>query len=381
MQELGLPARFSAALAAVPDDLRAGPIGLAVSGGSDSTALLHLAYRWAARRSKTLLVLTVDHRLRPEAAEEAVAVASVCHRLGLAHQTLAWDTPVPRQSSARRARHALIAAALRGAGGKLLLTGHTATDQAETVLMRARQGSGWYGLAGMRALSLSPVWPEGDGIWIARPLLTETRASLRGWLEGEGLGWIDDPSNVNPAFERVRVRSRLSSGLFQRTLACQRNFADLRRIEDAVLANWLGRDVDVMPDGIVRACLAGLTPERAARALGLLIQAIAGRETPPRTESLAGLAVRCLDPAGFRGATLGGVCLRPDRSGLTLFAEPGRGKIAPDSAAVARRITAFRRIFINSLQDFVADGGKESFLQGLVPIFTSNPVSAQRDLP
>ncbi|HEX9771485.1 MAG TPA: ATP-binding protein, partial [Kiloniellales bacterium] len=251
----------------------------------------------------------------------------------------------------------------------------------ETVLMRARQGSGWYGLAGMRRFSLSPVWPEGEGIWIARPLLSETRAGLRAWLEGEGIGWIDDPSNANPAFERVRVRAQLSRPQTRRVLACQQGFARLRGIEDALLANWLGRDVRAAPEGFVQARFTGMPAERAARGLGVLIQCLAGRETPPRSESLQDLAARCLDPAGFRGATLGGVCLRPYRGELKLFAEPGVDQNAPAPAAVSARLTAFRRLFINSLQEFVADGGKESCLQGLVPILTSDPASVLRDLP
>lgn len=384
MQELGLQSRFDAALGSVPEDLRAGPIGLAVSGGSDSVALLHLACRSAAACGQSFLVLTVDHRLRPEAAAEAQQVAALCIRLGLAHQTLAWEAPVARQSAARRARHALLASALRIAGGQLLLTGHTATDQAETVLMRARQGSGWYGLAGMRALSLSPVWPEGEGLWIARPLLGETRGALRGWLEGKGEDWIDDPSNTNPAFERIRIRLQLAArgrDLHARTLACQQGFGRLRAVEDAFLARWLGMAVSLAPDGAVTARLTGLPPERAARALGILLQCVAGRETPPRSENLAGLAARCLGEPAFRGATLGGVRVRPSRAGLKLAPEPGARQNPPAPDVLAARINAFRRLFINSAQDFVAGAGKESFLQGLAPIFKPNTVSFVRDLP
>ena len=383
MRKLDLTTRFDAALGAVPEDLVAGPIGLAVSGGSDSLALLHLAHQWARPRGAKLLVLTVDHRLRPAAAAEAAEVARLAGELGLAHQTLAWDAPEGRQSAARRARHALLAGALRASGGHLLLTGHTADDQAETVLMRARQGSGWYGLAGMRALSLSPVWPEGEGVWIARPLLGETREDLRTWLDGQGGGWIEDPSNTNPAFERVRVRARLaaSRALKDRTLACQQHFADLRRLEDALLANWLGRHVHIGADGTVIAHLADLPPERAARGLGVLLQCVAGRETPPRSEALLDLAARSLAVPAFRGATLGGVRLRPSRAGLKLAPEPGARQNPPSPEALTARINAFRRLFINSAQEFVAGAGKESFLQGLAPILTCNTVSIVRDLP
>lgn len=383
MYELGLEARFGAALGAVPDDLRAGPVGLAVSGGSDSLALLHLAHRWASRRGVRLLVLTVDHRLRAGAAAEAALVAGLARNLGHAHEVLAWEAPVARQSAARRARHALLAAALRAAGGRLLLTGHTASDQAETFLMRVRQGSGWYGLAGMRALSLSPVWPEGAGLWIARPLLGEARGDLRAWLEGQGGGWTEDPSNANPVFERIRIRLRLSQSpaLTRHALACQRRFEQLRRLEDALLANWLARDIHIGADAAVIARLACLPEERGARALGVLLQCVAGRETPPRTGALINLAVRSRAGPAFRGATLGGVRLRPSRNGLKLSPEPGARQNPPAPDELAARVRDFRRLFTLSAYDFVAGAGKESSLQGTPPIFRSNNVSIVRDLP
>jgi len=383
VQELDLPSRFTAALDAVPAGLRAGPIGLAVSGGSDSTALLHLAHRWAKARGAQLAVFTVDHHLRAGSAAEAEQVAAAARGLGLAHQTLHWADPAPRQSAARRARHALLASALRAAGGGLLLTGHTADDQAETFLMRARQGSGWYGLAGMRTLALSPVWPEGAGVWIARPLLDETRADLRRWLTGQGQGWADDPSNDNAAFERVRVRARLSrSGeMSQRVLRCQGGFARLRRLEDAALADWLARAVRVNTDGGLVAAFAGLRPERAARGLGVLVQCAGGHETPPRSSSLADLAGRILDPAGFRGATLGRVCLRPAGGHIVFSPDPGSPGAPTDPARLMARIDAFRTLFLNSAQELTGLTGKESFLQGLTPIFTPEPDFFARDLP
>jgi tRNA(Ile)-lysidine synthase len=384
VQQLDLPARFAAALEAVPADLRACPIGLAVSGGSDSVALLTLAHQWAAKSGASLIVLTVDHRLRLASAAEAETVAALCKQLGLPHQILHWQSPEPRQSAARRARHSFLAGALKSAGGQLLLTGHTADDQAETFLMRARQGSGWYGLACMRGLSLSPVWPEGAGVWIARPLLGERRTRLRDWLTGQGTGWADDPSNENPAFERVRVRARLSGPddrLTGRLLSCQQRFALLRAIEDAALANWLARSVTLTPDGAALARLDALPPERAARALGTLIQCLSGRETPPRAENLAGLIARISGAPDFRGATLGGVRVSPKQLGLKLSPERARNLIAPDCAALGSRIGAFRRLFLNSAQEIAAGSGKESFLQDVPPIFCPDTVSFVRDLP
>ena len=80
-----------------------GPVGIAVSGGSDSLALLVLAKAWSDRTGRPLIALTVDHRLRPEAADEARFVAEICARIGVDHQTLVWDRPVAKQALARRA--------------------------------------------------------------------------------------------------------------------------------------------------------------------------------------------------------------------------------------------------------------------------------------
>lgn len=369
MRELAPQQALSAALGAVPEDLLSGPVGVAVSGGSDSVALLHLAAGWAAERKTKLLVLTVDHGLRPESAAEAGRVADIARALGYAHRTLRWTSPQPRQSAARRARHQLLAATLRDAGGCLLLTGHTADDQAETLLIRARQGSGWYGLAGMRALSLSPVWPEGAGVWIARPLLQARRAALRHWLEGEGTRWIEDPSNVNPVFERVRVRALLAArpGLTERVLGIQARLAVLRTLEDSALGAWLGQAVETSGDH-VSARLDVLPPERAARALGVLIQCVSGRDTPPRSEALAALAGRLARPESFRGATLGGVQLRLRKGRIMLSPEAAKTAQAPSIGEIRARIASFRRLFINSAQDIAAGSGKESFLRDLAPI-------------
>ena len=126
-------------------------LGVAVSGGSDSTALLHLAAGWAARNNVKLRVATVDHRLRAASADEARQVSRQASALDLAHHTLDWTgAPVGNlQNAAREARKALLGDWARRHGLDAVLLGHTATDQAETVLLRLARGSGVDGLAGM----------------------------------------------------------------------------------------------------------------------------------------------------------------------------------------------------------------------------------------
>ncbi|ABI77716.1 tRNA(Ile)-lysidine synthetase [Hyphomonas neptunium ATCC 15444] len=359
-------AAFEAALGALPDRLLDTPVGVAVSGGSDSLALLILAHRWAARRGRVLRALTVDHGLRPESRAEAEAVGRLCADMGIEHDILRLEGAAPRQSALRRGRHAALARTIADKSGHLLLTGHTADDQAETFLMRARQGSGWYGLAGMRPLSLSPVWPEGEGVFIARPLLGIRREALRAFLRDEGLGWADDPSNDNPAFERVRMRRLLCPEMSRNVpvLSLVDRFQTLRMIEDGAIWRWMTANVRAGEAGIHVASFAGHPPERAARALGMLLQIAAGREMPPRGESLRRLAEEIVSKGDFRGATLGGCRITARRTHICL--KPECGPLPPGTAA---RLAATQAILSGNPNEIAASAGKESFLEDLVPIF------------
>ena len=366
MHGLSPQATFEAALGALPDGLLGAPIGLAVSGGSDSLALLVLAHRWAAEQGRVLHAMTVDHGLRREARAEAEAVGDLCQTLGIGHEILRLEGAAPRQSALRRGRHGALARTIRDRSGHLLLTGHTADDQAETFLMRARQGSGWYGLAGMRALSLSPVWPEGQGVFIARPLLGMRREALRDFLRGEGLGWADDPSNDNRAFERVRMRGLLCPKVSRSVpvLSLVDRFLTLRMVEDGAIWRWMTANVRVEAAGVYVASFAGLPAERAARALGMLLQIAAGRDTAPRGDSLLRLAERLVSEKDFRGATLGG-CRIVLRRGRYLLS-PESGGLPPGAAA---RLAATTALLSGDATEIAASAGKESFLEDLVPIF------------
>lgn len=370
MQGLSPEASFQAALRALPAVLLEAPIGVAVSGGSDSQSLLVLAHRWAAASGHSVFAITVDHGLRPEARAEAEAVGRFCASLGISHTISRLDGMAPRQSALRRGRHAALAAALKARGGRLLLTGHTADDQAETFLMRARQGSGWYGLAGMRALSSSPVWPEGEGVLIARPLLGVSRTSLRSFLEGEGFSWADDPSNDNPAFERVRMRRLLciKESLKVPILTLSDRFQTLRMLEDTRIRHWLAVNVSWDEVGLRALPMTGLPPELAARILGILLQVCADRETQPRGDSLARLAQLLVSKEEFKGATLGGVHIRLRRGHLRF--QPEIGPSTPEVIQhQSRRLSQLALTLSLSAAEIDATARKESFFGELVPIF------------
>jgi len=203
----------ASALFAGLEDLRG--LVLAVSGGSDSTALLLLAARWAealkkrSRRSPKLLAVTVDHGLRPEAKREAAAVKGLARKLGIAHRTLQWRGAKPKtgvQEAARVARYRLLAEAATRAGYEHILTAHTLDDQAETVLFRLARGSGLTGLAGMAYAAAVPVGAD-SAIFVVRPLLSVPKGRLLATLKAAGIAHSEDPSNRDPRFARPRLRA------------------------------------------------------------------------------------------------------------------------------------------------------------------------------
>jgi tRNA(Ile)-lysidine synthase len=189
----------------VRDRLPAGEtIGIALSGGGDSTALLHLALAAGFR----VEAVTVDHRLRAESAAEAAGVVAACAALGVPHAVRVWEHgPVTGNvmDAARRARMRLILDWARDRSIRHLALGHTQDDQAETVLMGLARQAGLAGLSGMRRR-----WLE-RGVTLHRPLLDTGREELREWLRARGIGWVDDPTNEDSRYTRIKARQALAA--------------------------------------------------------------------------------------------------------------------------------------------------------------------------
>lgn len=198
-------ARFAADLAALwPEPERVGPLGLAVSGGPDSIALLLLAHRALPGR---IAVASIDHGLRAEAAGEVALVERIAGERGIPFTPLAVRlAPGNVQAQARTARYSALARWAQETGLGAIATAHHADDQAETLLMRLNRGSGLAGLAGVRAQG-----SLGDtGIALLRPLLGWRKAELARIVTAAGITPALDPSNSNPDFDRARLRAQMA---------------------------------------------------------------------------------------------------------------------------------------------------------------------------
>jgi tRNA(Ile)-lysidine synthase len=298
-----------------------GDIAVAVSGGGDSVALMHLLADFAkARKQKAPLVLTVDHGLHKASAKNARQVATWAKQAGLKAQVLTWTGSKPKsgiEAAAREARYRLMGAWLVQHKIATLFVGHTSDDQAETFLLRLARGSGLDGLAAMRARAPWPVAGFAQLV-VARPLLGASRDDLRAHLTSLDQSWLDDPMNDDPAFDRVKIRKAMAAlapaGLtVARIAAAAAHLARARESLEIVTEAVLARAVRPVTGGVLLdpAVLGAAPREVGLRALAGVLKAVSGQAYRPRFESLE----RLFDQIGGgilgAGATLHGCHIRP----------------------------------------------------------------------
>lgn len=310
-------ARFAADLATLwPEGER---LGLAVSGGPDSLALLLLA---RAALPDRIEAASVDHGLRPDSAREAAMVAELCAAYGIPHRILTVKLARGNlQDKARAARYAALGKWMAERGLGALATAHHADDQAETLIMRLNRGSGVAGLAGVRARGVVP----GTNLALLRPLIGWRREQLAGIVKASGLEPVQDPSNEDPKFDRARIREALKGADWLDTKAVAASAAHLADAE--AVMQWAARrewdEAVTVGEGSIRyvpKAPGAIRIRVLARAIGML-----GVE--PRLGSVAQLIQRLNNG---KDATLGGVVARVDGDCWTLRREPPRRVTGPD---------------------------------------------------
>jgi tRNA(Ile)-lysidine synthase len=331
--------RAASADAELAEALRAGlggalppRLGIAVSGGGDSLALLYLLHGVCATAGTYLEAVTVDHGLRPEAAAEADLVARHAAELGIPHETLkwrGWNGQGNLQNAAREARYTRMAEWAARRNLPVVALGHTADDQAETVLMRLARRAGVDGLSAMAPQSTR------HGVTWLRPLLSVRREALRDYLRRRALDWVEDPSNDDLQYTRIQTRQALAAleplGINADALAdVARNMAVAREaLEEQT--DYAARKILRFDAGavVLDADAFQAQPEEIRRRL--MIRAlgwITGKPYPPRRAPLAALIAGL---AQGQGGTIDGCQTLLRRGQIWVFREYNavRDHVAP----------------------------------------------------
>ena len=330
-----LPREFAAAMVgmAVGESAR---LAVAVSGGADSMALVLLLAGWARSRGANIYALTVDHGLREAAANEAAQVSAWLTPRRIAHTVLRWqEGPSYRhlqasaQSAAREARYDLMTRWCRANAYTHLFLAHHADDQAETFLLRLARGSGVDGLGAMASIT------SRDGVCLARPLLAIPKARLIAYCEEIGQPWIEDPSNGDPVYGRVRMRGARQAlereGLTgDRLLTTATHMRRARAALDHYVEALLDQACAWDRFGVARLSLErllGAPEEVGLRALASLLMSVSGQIYRPRFERLSRL-YESLSAGPWRDATLHGCFMT--RSGGSLMIAREAAQIADE---------------------------------------------------
>lgn len=330
------PADFAALMAPLGPFEARPCVAVAVSGGADSLCLALLAHDWARQRGGEAVALTVDHGLRVESAAEAEQVGRWLAGQGVRHVVLRWQGDKPSadiQAQARAARYRLLEEWCAAHNVLHLLLAHHQDDQAETLLLRLARGSGVDGLSAMAPVS------EGFSVRTLRPLLSVPHAGLTATLLARGQHWVEDPSNRNPAYARVRMRGLMSS-LAAEGMSAERLAATARRLGRAraaleeMVAEAAARWVELHPAGhalVEPAAFRSGSEEVGLRLLARLVQTVGGGGYAPREERILFLHGR-LSAGLDHAATLGGCRIDLWQGRVLVCREAGR--MAPPIALV-----------------------------------------------
>jgi tRNA(Ile)-lysidine synthase len=300
-----------------------------LSGGGDSLTLAHLCAAWRKESGAHVSALCIDHGFRPEAANEARQAAAWALTFGLEAQVVTNPLPAPvtgLQEFARNLRLNVFAKAAFDMGGATILLGHTCDDQAETIAFRLARQTGLDGLAGMALVTEGlAVW-QGIAFPIARPLLGFSRADLRHYLKALGQDWIEDPSNQNRGYARVKIRQRLTNlGQSERLVRIGGLARALREALDAqsdALEQRVSRGSHLIASAFLEA-----EHDLQAKLLHRKLVSAGAPARPIAREKLDNL-LRSMTLCDFRGATLAGVKVTLKHQEFHFTKAPARREVA-----------------------------------------------------
>lgn len=264
-------------------------------------ALAHLLHRWVKDHSGTLVAFTIDHQLRPEAAQEAQHVSAWCGAHNMPHVILTWDKknhpPHITHEEARAARHQLLRQACSKKNIRHLFLAHHADDQAETYLIRLAKNSGPDGLAAM------PVTRDDNGIMLCRPLLPLRKYVLEDYCAAHNIPFIRDPSNHSEKFLRGQLRTayQLLDKTNQETGALYekaRQAGMARAAADIETNAWLKSHAQASPYGFITfqtSAWRNAAPALHERSLTRALLCMSSADYPPRSKALTHLIKKLLN--------------------------------------------------------------------------------------
>lgn len=296
--------------------LKDGPLAIAVSGGSDSMAVLDLLSK-ANSHNRILYCFTVDHRLREDAKLEAQFVSDFCAERHIAHQTLVWDDVKPKtglQNAARWARYRLLDRACRDIGAVGLVTGHNLDDQIETVHMRMQRdktGEGT-GLSGMANAALF-----FKSMWVLRPFLSVGKQQLKDHLMRSSLNWQEDPSNIDEKFERVRVRHQTDIDV---DFADIGTFAANRKSISNSAARYICQNCQTVNGLVFELIISDHKQQVLEKVLEVLVHIVGGRDRSLSRDDVISLYEFAMSDADAR-TTMGRVLLDKSKNVIQLYRE------------------------------------------------------------
>lgn len=302
-------------------------IVVATSGGADSMALLLLANDWVQPFGGKVIALTINHNLRPESKDEAMQVKAWCENYGIEHHILTWEhnTPVKSaiQETAREARYRLLTDWCRENHILHLLTAHHCDDQVETMFFRLARGSGLEGLSAMSAQKIV------SGVRLLRPFLQISKSRLIATLQDRRQEWLEDPSNQNPLYGRVNIRSQLENYEHNENIKNRASYltnflGKFRNLLENKLASCLTETIEIYPQGY--ACINTrefflLDKEIATKAIASLIQAVSGLPHPPRSKKLLHLCDIINSGKLYSKRSLGGAIFEQSENKIIVYRE------------------------------------------------------------